>query len=368
MKKYLFIFYLFFIATVNAQHFTSDLTLQQLFKSDSNSLYFNIDNYNFLWNNEFFNHYVDGYTLIGYNLRPTLEYHFTSQIKAEAGVYLQKYSGLDHYKRILPVYKVTWHTDHFAVVAGTINGTTFHRLPDQILHHELQMSNAQEDGFQLVCNKHRIFADAWVNWQSFIFAGDKKQEELYGGLSVDPIIIQNENWEINTPAAFVIFHQGGQIDSVDRSLKTLMNYTAGVQATRATGFRWADHIQVGTRLMGYRDNSPNPQSIYQAGWGILTNVKAKHKASYLSAGYWYAHKFLTMQGDPMFSCYSTLDPAYHAKSRQMLVGELHLGKNATPYFHIAFMSNAYYDLDSGRFDYTYGILMILRPSLLVKRF
>jgi hypothetical protein len=29
----------------------------------------------------------------------------------------------------------------------------------------------------LVYNNHRIFADAWVNWQSFIFAGDKKQEE-----------------------------------------------------------------------------------------------------------------------------------------------------------------------------------------------
>lgn len=368
MRKLLFIVCLLCTFTLKAQHFNSQNTLQSLFYSDSNSLYLNIDNYNFLWNNEFFNPIIDGYTLIGYNINPAIEYHFTPNFKAKAGVYAQKYSGLDKFTRTVPTYSVTWHKNNFAMIAGTINGTSFHRLPDMMWHQELQLTNAHEDGFQMVFNNQHIFADAWVNWKSFIFAGDKKQEELFGGLSVDPVVLANNNSMLKTPVSFLIFHQGGQIDSVDRSLKTLLNYSAGLNLTKNISSAFIKTLSLESRLIGYYDNSPNPQSLYNSGWGNITSIKATRGDTYLSAGYWYGSKFLSMAGNPIYSCFSTISAQNHRKTRQLIVGELHVGKQIVQYFNLSAVVNGYFDIELSRFDYTYGVVMALYPRFFIKRF
>ena len=60
-------------------------------------LYFNIRNTNFVRNNEFFNNIVEGYTLIGYFVDPTISYTPSKNTKIEAGVHLLKYSGVDQF-------------------------------------------------------------------------------------------------------------------------------------------------------------------------------------------------------------------------------------------------------------------------------
>ena len=86
-----------------AQYFASESEVERLLMADSAALHLTIYNYNFLWNNEFFGPIDKGYTLIGFNLLPALEYHFTPNIKAKAGVRLTKYSGLDKFTDCLPV-------------------------------------------------------------------------------------------------------------------------------------------------------------------------------------------------------------------------------------------------------------------------
>ena len=361
----LFCIAIFSSERIFAQYYSAEADVERLLKSDSAALHLTIDNYNFLWNNEFFGDIVEGYTLIGYNLQPMLEYHFTSQIKAKMGVRLTQYSGLDKYTDCLPAYSVTWHTDKLAVTMGNINGASFHRLPDPMLNRERQLINNYENGMQIVYNTNTIFADVWVDWQEFIFHGDNKKEEIFGGLSVQWKPIKTDRLEFELPASMCIYHKGGQIDTDTSNMKLIYNVAAGFRLS-ALNSGFVSKVTIGTQLIGYKDNSPTPESLYKSGWGWLSDVRLTHNTSYLSVGYWYANKYLASQGSPMFQCQS-YDAEKNQPKRNLITCEANLSKNVTNYFTVALIACGYYDTKKSTFDYTYAFTMILQPDFTLWR-
>lgn len=351
---------------VNAQYYSATDEVNHLFASDSASLHLSIDNYNFLWNNEFFGPIVEGYTLIGYNLQPALEYHFTKNIKAKAGVRLTKYSGLDKYTDCLPVYSVTWHNEKLAVTMGNINGASFHRLPEPILHSERQLTDNYENGMQVVYNADKLFADVWVDWQDFIFAGDNKKEKIFGGISVEGEIIKGDNVELAAPASWSIYHQGGQIDIDTSNMKLLYNVSGGLRfSVLRTGF--VNRISISSQVLGFKDFSPTPESLYESGWGSLSEIKAMFGYGSLGVGYWYADGFLSRFGNPMYQCQSYEEGNYQ-KKRSVLTSELNLTKRFNDYFSMTLCAQGFYDTRNSAFDYTYAFVMVLHPDFVVHRF
>ena len=348
-----------------AQYFSAEADVVRLLKADSAALHLTIDNYNFLWNNEFFGPIVEGYTLIGYNLQPALEYHFSPNIKAKAGVRLTKYSGLDKFTDCLPVYSVTWHTDKLAVTMGTIDGASFHRLPEPIMFRERQLTNNYENGMQILYNTNRLFTDVWVDWQNFIFHGDNKKEQIFGGMSVGWKALQTDALEIELPASFTIFHRGGQIDTDTTPMRLFYYVSGGARLTHHTsGF--VSGIGASSQVIGYKDNSPTPESLYHSGWGWLSDVSLMHGQSSLSVGYWLADGFITQQGNPMYMSLS-YDGATDQKRRSMLTAELNLAKEITNYFTAALTAVGYYDLKNSSFDYTYAFTFVLKPDFVLWR-
>lgn len=351
---------------VRAQYYSATEDVERLMSSDSSALHLTIDNYNFLWNNEFFGPVVKGYTLIGYNLQPALEYHFTTSIKAKAGIRLTKYSGLDKFSDCVPVYSVTWHTDNLAVTMGTIDGASFHRMPDPIMDRERQLVNNYENGMQIVYNTDRLFADVWVDWQDFIFFGDNKKEKIFGGFSLDWNALESSRVKLDLPASMCIYHMGGQIDTDDSThMKLLYNMSAGLRlSVKGDGF--VDCMSAESQVLGFMDNSPTPESLYNDGWGVLSELKLGHGKSYVSAGYWYADKFLSTQGNKMYQCQS-VNPEDNQLKRNMLTCEMNIAKDFTDYFTMGLWARGYFDIDNSVFDYTYSFLMVLRPDFAVWR-
>ena len=349
----------------HAQYFAAESDVERLLMADSAALHLTIDNYNFLWNNEFFGPIDKGYTLIGFNLLPALEYHFTPNIKAKAGVRLTKYSGLDKFTDCLPVYSVTWHTDKLAVTMGTINGASFHRLPEPVMHRERQLINNYENGMQIVYNTNRLFADVWVDWQDFIFRGDNKKEQIYGGLSVGWKALSSDALELEIPASFTIFHRGGQIDT-DTTPMRLFYYVSGGARLNHHLDGFISGVGASSQVIGYKDNSPTPESLYHSGWGWLSDVKLMHGKSSLSVGYWLADSFIAQQGNPMYMCRS-YDGTTDQQKRSMFTGELNLAKDITDYFTAALTAVGYYDIKNSAFDYTYAFTFILRPDFVLWR-
>lgn len=342
--------------------------LDNKYFSDTNSLYFNFYNTNFVWNNEYFNDITQGYTLIGYFIQPTLQYHFSENVKAEAGIHLLKYTGAENFSTYTPVYSVTYHKNDFFLVLGTLYGNLHHRLPEPIFHSERFFTSNLEQGTQIIYDNDRLFIDFWVDWQTFIFPNDAKQEELLAGLSVEPVLLKTEQWEIGLPASLITGHRGGQIDTSQANMKTAMNMHLGVKATRKFNGDFLTGVTAQTNTLQFIDNSPTVESIYTKGSGFLTTIKLCNNNSYLKFGYWNSKQFLSLMGHPIYQSFSEKGAGYHQKKRQLLTTSLLYTKTVYPGIYIGAKGETYLDINSGSFDYSFGLTLAIKNNFFIGKY
>lgn len=371
MNKCFIIITLTLIFTIKSFGFDFPKTYQQSekpFKQDSSALYFDFYNCNFVWNNEYFNDVVEGYTLIGYHATPTLRYHFNKNIKIEAGVHLLKYSGIDSYSTVKPVYSATYQNKDFALIFGTLSGTANHNLQAPIYFFERYFTDNLESGLQYLLKKSRVDLDLWVDWRNFIFENDNEQEKLTAGFSTQYYPVKNDNWKITVPVSVLLIHQGGQIDTSDIHMKTAMNYSLGVNVLKPIPSKWITAVQGEVHFMGFSDNSPTVESIYEKGQGYLGNIQLKHNESFLEMGYWYGYHFLSVMGNPMYQCHSTLSEDKNQTERSLVNVKLFLDKRIYRGIHLSFLAETFYDTKNGNFDYSTGLSLLIDESFFVKRF
>ncbi|MBI9066448.1 MAG: hypothetical protein JEZ09_04080 [Salinivirgaceae bacterium] len=335
---------------------------------DSNALYLNFYNSNFLWNNEFFNDVVEGYTLIGYFITPQFEYHFSPNIKIDAGVHLLKYTGVDDFTRFTPTYSVTFSKRDFSLIMGTIKGTINHRLPEPILFTEKYFTNNLENGVQYIVDKERLFSDVWLDWQNFIFPKDNEQEKLVAGFSLDPYFVKNEKWEFSTPVGGIAGHRGGQIDTSQANMKTVINYNFGLKATKLLTLKYLKRITLESSYLKYVDNSPTVESLYKKGSGYFSNIRLGFDDNYLQFGYWYSNQFLSLLGHPIYQSFSEKSEEQHQKYRELISANIFYSKTIYKGIYLGFMGDVFYDLRSGDTDYSMGLTLIIKNNFFIKRF
>jgi hypothetical protein len=359
------------IATARAHGFSFPINhplLNNSYVKDSNALYFNFYNANFLWNNEFFNDVVNGYTLIGYFLTPEFQYHISPNIKIQGGLHLLKYTGINDFTQIVPTYSAIYTHNDFALIMGKIKGTINHRLPEPLLFSERYFTNHLENGVQYLLNKEKLQLDLWLDWQSFIFPMDNKQEELVAGLSVRPWLIKNENWEMGTPVWLLTGHRGGQIDTSSANMKTAMNYGVGFFLQKNLSYRFLDKMSFETQFLGFSDNSPTVESLYEKGTGWMNQISLGYRDNYFRASYWHSHQFLSLMGHPMYQSYSEKGEGFHQAHRELLSFHLFYSKSIHKSIYLGFMGDTYIDLNNGDVDYSMGMTLIIKHLGLIKRF
>lgn len=335
---------------------------------DSNALYFNFTNANFLWNNEFFNEIVEGYTLIGYFVTPQLQYHFSQNLKIDAGAHLVKYSGVDTYSTILPTYSVTYSKNNWALIMGTIHGSIEHRASEPLLFSEKYFTDNIENGVQYLLDKEKLWLDVWLEWETFIFPQDNKQEELYFGVNAIPRIFKHQNFEIDGVTTLLAAHRGGQIDNADKNLKTALNYGLGLNISQHLSNKLMDKISLESQYVGFYDNSPTVESIYQTGGGFLNNLRFSKNESYFQLGYWSANKYLSLMGHPIYQCYSTVDTLLHKENRNLVTANIFYSKGIYNGVFLGLMGDVFYDLDAKITDYSLGITLIIKQDFFLTRF
>jgi hypothetical protein len=362
---------LMLIATAKAYSFSFPPyhpLLNNTYVKDSNALYFNFYNANFLWNNEFFNDIVNGYTLIGYFITPEFQYHLTPNIKIQAGVHLLKYTGTDDFTTITPTYSVIYTKHDFTLIMGKIKGTINHRLLEPMLFSERYFTNNLENGVQYLLNKEKLHMDLWLDWKSFIFPMDNKQEELVAGLSLIPSPIKNENWEVSVPFSLLAGHRGGQIDASTANMKTVMNYSAGLHFQKNLPFRFLDKIIFETHALGFRDNSPTVESLFEKGNGFMNQLSMGYNDNFFNVAYWNSSQFLSLLGHPIYQSYSEKGDEFNQRNREILSFHLFYSKSIHKSIYLGLMGDTYIDLINGDTDYSMGLSLIIKNLFFIKRF
>ena len=319
----------------------------------------NIDVSTYLRNNEYFSDYVEGYTLPGYTLQPTIAYFPTKNTSIEAGLRIMQYGGDDDKAHVFGVVRAqVLFTPDLRLTLGVLDGYASHDLPESIIDNEKNLNGRPETGVQLIYNnKKNIYAEAWVDWQHFIYHGDTVPERLMGGVGINYALLTDRNrFFLEIPIRLTANHVGGQINDYEEPMQSLSNGVAGLRLSR-----WSDGAvkewQLDVRQLFFHVMAG--KELYPATNGTAFNIEYYLRIKYFDAtfGYFGGHDFYATNGNPTFMNISNYKN-YYQKHRSIATAELNFNYQPSKAFRLYVGGKAYYDTDASQCDYYYGLGII----------
>lgn len=368
LKKYCILFYLFitgFSSAVSQSNYQN--TNIQL--ADTSKLFLQLDNTNFIKNNEYFGDIAEGYTLLGFNLTPKLVYYPSSRIKLSLGGNFLSYYGRDNEIEASLLlsfqYKIL---PHFDFILGNIYGTVNHKLIDPLFDFERSLNKNIENGIQFIWNSDRIFTDLWLNWRQQIIQNDPFQEKFNVGLSSEFVILQNKNqFQISVPFQNLIRHEGGQINSNnDEPLTTIFNNATGLKFSKKICGKLIHKIDLSSFIVNYQDLSPNKRKMYIDGTASYSYLNLSNTNFDFVAGYWYGKQFISPIGNPIYESYSRTKFYIEEPIRQLIIAKLNFHKDIYPGMNLGIKFESYYDLQGSNFEYSWAIIIVLNERFFLK--
>jgi hypothetical protein len=338
--------------------------------SDSQKIFFNLNAKSFFRNNEYFNPIEEGYTLIGYNLEPSVVIFPTKSISVEIGGSFLKYSGRNGFHDIQPLFRFRYQPDSkFQVILGNLYGGSNHRLYEPLYRWERDFSNPVESGVQFLFGLPKLKADIWLNWEKFIFHGDPFQEQLTVGISSEYFLTNPQNeWIISIPFQSLFKHQGGQIISIDANLVTIANWAAGIKISKKNNLAVVKQIDLDLLYLGYADLSPTKGQQYENGYGILGQIKATVNNFSLGTGYYHASEFMAPMGERLYHSATFPKSDIFFNSFDLLLGKFSYQKQIARGFSLGAYFESYTRLSTGKTDYTYGMHLLANFDILLAHY
>lgn len=365
--RYLYCFFVMFFFLV------VDIKAQDENEPEKNeeTLSLNIRSLNFFRNNEYSNSiggpgfnlagelplyadkslWIEGYTLTGFFFRPELVYKPAVNIALRAGGHFQKYWGSGRFDEIRPLFSTSVGlSPNTTLTLGSLSGSDEHRMFDPHFNSERLYSNYAEDGLQITTNSDRIFNDAWISWENFIFKGDNEREIFTAGESFrynSPVIMEYLNIEL--PLQIQFKHYGGQISSYPEKVITFFNLAAGGRVnidTRKFGVIGAEYTGFFNKVIPSADTYSISQG--KAHW---LRLHYNLKGFYLGASYWLADDFYAPNGNGIFASIFVFDSDYVIHERKIITGAASISLFPEDNLELYLGIEAFYDRCAGRLDH-----------------
>ncbi len=357
----------------------------------------------FLRNNEYKSKLVKGYTLPGIWLDPTLSYQPLRNLKIDVGAHMLHFWGANKYPNFNYSQIASWNGENtqngfhcvpifraqmqlatsLQVVLGTLYGKTNHGLIEPLYNDELNFSSDPETGIQVLLSTRPVQLDAWVNWESFIFKNDTRQESFSFGLSTRfKPSRRNARCQWYIPLQAVFQHRGGEInsESEDRSIKTWLNAATGVGIDIPLRSKFPASLNLEASA-AYYSQQAGTLLPFSSGYGFYGKATARVWRCKLSVGYWYCKDFISIFGNPLFGAMSISTSGLTLQSPQTLTAHLEyaheLGKGFAWGVHAdvfnQFATNYHtpetgYRIQKSTLNFAAGICLRVYPSFLIKKF
>jgi hypothetical protein len=337
---------------------------------DSNKLYFSIANANFLKDNEYFNNIVEGYTLMGYWITPTVEYHPSAHSVINGGIHLLKFTGRDNFFQTLPVLSFTQQFNPIiSLTFGTLQFNGNHNMPEPLLDPERFYFQQAQNGVQILIDGSRFKSDIWVTWDHFIWYGDTDQEKISSGTSSELEILKGSQFSLVLPFQTIITHHGGQINSpkVWKPIETLINLGSGFYADYRNEDGYLKLIRLSPQFFLYKESTSYPYEPYRSGWAVFPNILVNAGPFLIKAGWWYTDKFIGPLGEAIYQSIST-PPGYDEVHRNLLIGKIGYSKKLAKGIIVTGGFEGYYDQHLKQLDYNFSISLHYNEKFLVASF
>ena len=358
-----------FVSSTSAQSynsiFLSDTKINTL---DSNKIFFNFDNTNFIKDNEYFNKIVEGYTLIGLFTNQKFTYFPSKNIKIEGGAHLLKYSGLNKFTQIKPIFTFQYQLNDLSLILGTIYGTLNHKMPEPIFSFENYFTNNVENGIQILINKSYLKSDTWLNWEQFILPSDTIQEKsTFGSSNLLFLSDTSNNIIITIPLQLLITHRGGQSNIINSNIQTIVNGDIGFKIKDRILSKNIKSIELNNYFIIFYNNSPIIATHFDKGTATYSHLIIKTNKLIYTAGYWYAHHFMAPLGDPIYQLISKKNIFKTKPKKQLLTSRIIYHTSLYKGVDFGLRTEFFYDLIAGRFDYALGLNVVINQKFFLKR-
>lgn len=336
--------------------------VQCLFAQDSTavSLKLHMPATGFVINNEYHGNFAKGYTLPGVYSNPRLSFGQDRWLLA-VGLHMLKYSGETAVEKATPFFRLQYKPmPSFYVLLGALKRNNAHRLPDMLYHTERRITHHLEEGLQFHWNSEKLWADLWLNWETFIQPADTIQEQFVVGSSNEVVLPANFRLMLKALAA----HRGGQITKDTSRVQTLINPLLGVTWQHA--FLNDLHLTLAARWVGFGDLSPKPELSYKSGYTVNLGANFAYKHFSYGLDYYRGQHVIAARGNPILQSVSSAMPGQLFPERQILRQQVNFTKAAKPWLHFQAGIGLYHYLNIRELDYRYWFRLMLKPEIVLR--
>jgi hypothetical protein len=348
---------------VNCQLFQKDYRTREDTSLIEDKLFLDIQGSTWFYNNEYFNPFYKGYTLIGANFQPILVFQTNPKLKFSAGTILHRFYGDNQKTSANPLFSIEYRPNsRFSVLMGSYNGGENHGLHEVLFSFENHLTDIIENGILINYANSRITSESWLNWESFILPGDTLQEEFTAGSSNHIKLLEFSSWKISLPVNLLAHHAGGQINLSDKPVETLINISEGLKVSRFIKTK-PDNIIFAEFSVFHSigDFIPSP------GWAFSgkTGIQTEHFE--INAEYFRADDFISFEGNPLFRTHEiSVNPAIpfqYGGKLEMLNFKAGFRQKTGRNSFLFLRFEGYYFTGSSKLDYSYSLHFQARDFL-----
>lgn len=329
----------------------------------------NVYNHNYMRNYEYFNRFADGITYFGTILQPTVIFNPQKNLSLEGGLYMRKDYGASGLYDKQTTFRINYHPGKWQIIAGQLKGNVSHHLPEAIYNYDRIITNHLEFGNQFIYDDSSLHFDAWINWENMIYKISPVQEQVSGGFHGDWNVKKGDKLEITIPFSFLAYHKGGQIDTPDRNLQTLLNTAIGAEFKYHYNNKPHHFLFADAQFMTFNDFSFTKVYPAKNGYGVMANLGWKFGHTSLSTTYWNSNNFYAVHGAPLYGSVSDQmnNAGYYQTSRSLLFFRLISDYEISKNFTISARLEPYIDLDDPSFEFSNSLFLTYRDSFDLKR-
>ena len=317
----------------------------------------------FFQNDEYFTPHVEGYTLVGYMVRPSVSYDVVpDELDLTAGFQALGYAGLDKMHYVRPVVAVRWTPlPYLALQMGTLRGPDSHWHHDALQDCEEQITSKPEFGAQVDLETKAWDATVWLNWRQFIFLGDTIPEKFTAGIRAEfhPGFDVESPLGFSMPITLTFDHIGGQISNYPDTMQSLANVGLSPTLHYMRDGRFVKMLSLSVHTMLFHTMTGSGVRPFDDGWAVSPEVRMKAKYLNAEVGYWHSQNFFALHGSPMYWSTSNYDATVYEKERDLITMGAAFVKNISYVGAFELKARGFYDIGLGQFDYSYGMSLVL---------
>lgn len=339
----------------------------EIVAADSQKLSLNIYNLNYIYNTEYFSNIPLSGTLFGYQLIPEIKYQPNSRLVIKAGIYLQKEFGRKEYTSLLPTFSVKYKAKQSSYILGTLEGNINHGFVEPVYDYKLLINERLENGFQFFVDTKPYNHDFYINWRRAIHLGDPFKEEFDIGYSAKFNVINQEKFQLKAPIQLLYSHKGGQIDSSNAPLTSLVNNAIGVSLNFDLGNRFLKNIVFDNYYLNYKDISGTKAQPFNEGNAYLSHLLFKFNYFDLDMRYWNSDGFINPRGNSLFSSVSEKYPGLIEKHRNLLLASFIYDTKIFRGGNFDFRFSPYYDFVEKKTEYSFEMYFSYQLEVLLAK-